>query len=171
MIRYHSTFSRKSLTILSLLLGPLYAAQMHTILLKLLETFPTRVSILLKNRLSEEHPVDGWYRRWHAYAKTAQTHKAVADHSAFIFECAGYVLCLRKEDQSEYIALDEFGVLFYYTNSTIVYSLFEEAGFKFKQHDLVSDAPHYWKSFDQEEEWRDNFITQLDLEEVHQTLE
>lgn len=144
------------------------AEQMKALMWNLLETFPDQVDILLKSLLPEEHPIDGWYCRYHGHATLATVRDAITQHQRYVFEIGFDVLCLRKDESYEYIALDEYGVLYYYTDSEETFPSFEAAGFANEQHELVSDGPRYMKCNEQADQWRDSFIAQLGLEEVHQ---
>ncbi len=139
------------------------AEQMSGLVWALLQRFPGNVDVLLKLPRDEEHPLDGWYQRYHGVVPLALVQEVIARHLNYVFQVGGDVLCLRKEDELEYLALDEFGTLFYYTDSEETWPLFEACGFVQEQHPFVSEGEAYLQRFDDQGTWLESFIRELGL--------
>lgn len=142
------------------------AQQMSALTYGLLNTFPSHVDILYMERRTEEHPLDGLYKRYHALLPLSRVMEMLQEHLKFVFTMSDFVLCLRKEGEEEYIALDEYGTLFYYTNSETLFAIFESNGFLRGEQPFVDDGPHYTCSHERWQEWRDQFVHDLTLEPI-----
>ena len=144
------------------------AEQMSAIFYALLLTFPEEVDVLLKLERKEEHLLDGMYERYFATVPRFRVVEVIGAHLPYVFGTSGHVLCLRKPEEPEYMALDEFGTLFYYTDSNDDFPIFESCGFVNKEHPFVDEGGCYVKHEDEAETWCRSFIESLRLEPVSQ---
>lgn len=136
--------------------------QMRAAMLALLDTFSPSVDILLKFKLTDAEAGD--YKRWHGEQSLMAVKQALDDFSYYVFKCGYEVLCLMNLETREYIALDEFGILWFYTSSQGHGKILENTGFTHNRTPLVTEGGCYVSNCPEQEEWRKSFIARLGLE-------
>jgi len=60
-----------------------------------------------------------------------------------VFQDGGSMICVRRPETEEYIALDEHGTLFIYSSDSGYLSLCEQLGFENRENELLDAAPHW----------------------------
>ena len=136
--------------------------QVGDAMLALLETFPERVDVLLKSSKADGEV----YLRWAGNTGKADILAAIVEHSEYVFQCGYDVLCLKNPDTQEYIALDEFGIIWYYSNSDDCTVIFDNLGFINRVTPLVTEGGCWVISVENADELRNDFIAELGLKAV-----
>ncbi len=138
-------------------------AQMRRLFFRILKTFTPTVEVLLKVYVDEDE--NGENTIWdHYYADMEHDRliRGVTDNEAFVFRDGGHQLCVRDLDTDEYIALDDHGLLFLYSEDPVYYGLFRECGFELREDEIIYMLPHYHSML--EDDACDRFIRGLGLE-------
>lgn len=136
--------------------------QMRAVMMVLLETFSAQVNVLLKCRPANLETRD--YSRWHGEQSLANVKQALDEFPYYVFKCGYEVLCLLDRETDEYMALDEYGLLWFYTRSQEHSRVLEEYGFQHSQTPLVTEGGCFVATEPDQESWRQAFIDRLGLE-------
>ena len=134
-------------------------------LLAALERFPDTVEILLKTETDAASERGGWRRFLGMTDKPTLVDLASACEQ-LVFSDGGSILCIRRVDTGEYLALDEHGILFVYSSDTAFMRVLEQIGFERRVEALLYEAAHWHirpPKCEEQEQW---FIDRLGLEYV-----
>lgn len=133
-------------------------------LLALLDTFPAETDVLLKTRRGSSEIKE--YDRWHGDVATPTIQQAISDFPGYVYQCGFDVLCLRNPETHEYLALDEYGLLWFYSREMQRETTFKNAGFEHKRNPLITDSGLWIVTLQNHEELREAFTRQLGLKRV-----
>src|SRR5205809_6875976 len=102
-------------------------ADLKALFFRVLECFPEEVDVLLKVEVDNASPRDPWQR----YCGTCSLEALVGvtrAHEELVFRDGGSQLCVRCAGGSDYLALDEHGIFFLYTEEEGFADLFRDMG-------------------------------------------
>jgi hypothetical protein len=123
-------------------------SQLRATFRQLLTELPEHVEVLLKISVErrrwagQSHAREAWTR----YYGTASKHKleaAIATSDAFVFSDSRNQLCVRDPQTSEYVVIDDNGVVYVYSASERFRRVFQESGFEERVERLVGDEAHW----------------------------
>ena len=136
-------------------------ALLHAVLAE----FSPHAQVLLK--VGKQDVPDGpVWTRYHGEAPTARVAKAVRDFERLVFHDGYTQLCVRDDDTGEYLALDEFGLLWVYSDDPKFADLCRACGFEERVEELISDRPRWQCALDDGPELAERFVRELGLNEV-----
>ena len=139
--------------------------QTRRLVYDVLKQFSPHAQVLLK--VDKQDVPDGpVWTRYHGEAPLAKVVGAIRDNEPFVFQDGYTQLCVRDDDTGEYIALDEYGLLWIYADDDRFVEVCRRNGFEERPEHLISDGGHYRRSLADAAEQRDRFLRELDLEEV-----
>ena len=139
--------------------------QLKQLVYGLLRLFSPHAQVLLK--VDKKDVSDGAvWTRYHGEAPVAKVVHAIRDHERLIFQDGYTQLCVRDDDTGEYIALDEYGVLYIYAHDDRFTQTCRDCGFEERPETLISDQPHWRQALDDAAELRASLVKALHLEEV-----
>jgi hypothetical protein len=115
------------------------AQQMERAMKRILETFGETVRVLLKVEAPKEasETRDPWIRHFGKVLKI-DCWNAIEDHRELVFRDSATQLCIKDGEYFEYLVLDEYSVLYVYSNHLVVQKLLEEEGFEERNERLIS---------------------------------
>ncbi len=133
---------------------------------RVLSCFPDEVEVLVK--LAADHEPAGaedpWCR-YHGACSPQDLSAAIRDQEALVFTDGGSQLCVRCAG-GDYLALDEHGILFYYSEDDGFAAVCEEFGLELQHKELLYEAGHWhYRPGQVGEGWR-RFCQRLGLEVV-----
>lgn len=143
-------------------------SQLESLFYRLMDELPDDVDVLLKikrEESAENRPDDPW-QRYHGPASRAAVVKAVESCAAAIFQDSEVQLCVRDPLTSEYVVLDEDGIVFVYSDAACFQQVFRECGFVKQLGTLINEAGRWNYSPQTGPDARARFIEQLRLEPV-----
>jgi hypothetical protein len=106
-----------------------------------LETFPERVSVLLKRSEFADNKDDPWQRYYNDDVSLVLVADAIRGNENLIFQESDIQFCLKYQDGPEYIVLDEWGAFFAYSANP---SYDEILGFDlFRPEEHLSEYDHF----------------------------
>lgn len=109
-----------------------------------LETFPERVSVLLKRSEFDGNNDDPWQRYYNDNVPLALLADAIRDNENLIFQESDIQFCVKYEDGPEYIVLDEWGAFFAYSANPSYDRLCEILGFELSRPEgHLSEYDHF----------------------------
>jgi hypothetical protein len=117
---------------------------LRTLFYRVLGCFPEEVEVLLKlspgdARVAEEGP---WQRYYGACGRDAAA-DAVREHEELVFVDGGSQLCVRQAGEDDYLALDEHGIFFLYSDGDGFAALCRELGFEERAEELLYQGGHW----------------------------
>jgi hypothetical protein len=140
-------------------------AQLKRLVYALLETFSLHAQVLLK--VEKQDTADGAaWTRYHGDAPIAKVVQAIRENERLIFQDGYTQLCVRDDDTGEYIALDEYDVLYIYSDDERFARICRQCGFEERVERLISETAHWRRRVPEAEEFCRQFVSVLDLEEV-----
>ncbi len=130
-------------------------SQLKSALLAILDRFPPMVEVLFKTETGAERERDGW-RRFLATVQRRTLVELLKASEELIFSDGGSMLCIRSSTTSEYVALNEHGILFVYSSDPSYIRVCEELGFEQRSNELLFEGPHWHirpAHHEQQQEW------------------
>lgn len=109
-----------------------------------LQRFSEDLEVLLKIEKQDTSDGPAW-SRFHGAAKRTEVCAAIESVRSLIYGDGYTQLCVRDSPTGNYIALDEYGILFIYWDDENIAHICREAGFEQRQHELISARPHWRK--------------------------
>jgi len=137
-------------------------AELKTLFFRVLECFPEEVEVLLKVERENASPRDPWQR----YCGTCSLEAlvtAIRAQEELVFRDGGSQVCVRCAGGSDYVALDEHGIFFLYTEEEGFANYFRELGFEERREPLLYESGHWHVRPPQPEEQWQGIIEQLKL--------
>ena len=140
-------------------------SQLKSLAYAVLEQFSPDAYVLLK--VDKQNVPDGAvWTRYHGEAPLAGVIQAIKDNERMIFQDGYTQLCVRDADSGDYIALDEYDLLWIYSNDPKFADICGNFGFEDRPEQLISQRPHWRCSLDDSPQLRDRFVSALILELV-----
>jgi len=140
-------------------------ADLKRLVYAVLRLFSANVNVLLK--VEKQDTADGpVWTRYHGEAPLAKVVQAIESNERLIFQDGYTQLCVRDADTGEYFALDEYGVLYIYSDDDRFVRACRECGFEDLAEDLISERAHWRRSLEDAADLREGFIRTLALAEV-----
>jgi hypothetical protein len=91
---------------------------------------------------------------------------AIEEYEDVVLLDGGSQLCVRANDGSEYLAIDDHGLLYFYSESNWFGELCRDCEFRDEVRPLIMTAPHWhYRPAHAEERWG-QFIRRLNLDAV-----
>ncbi|MHC4742312.1 MAG: hypothetical protein ACYS8Z_10390 [Planctomycetota bacterium] len=140
-------------------------SQLKELVYSILEGYPEELEVLLSvNEDNHEDNSEDWVRH---YGDVSKYHliNFVQDNELYIFSGGDHQLCSRRYDTEEYIALDDHGVLFIYSDSEETGEICRANGFEKRHEKLILQASHCHFRPPDADTLRELLIQQLNLEE------
>src|SRR5262245_59829537 len=113
----------------------------------LIERLPEKLDVLLKVRLGEADGTDGedsdTWRRYHGVVERAELLDAMTSCETFVFCDSRNQLCVRDLATSDYVVLDDVGVIYIYSDEDLFPDVLRQHGFEERFERLISDGG-YW---------------------------
>ena len=139
--------------------------QTQRLVYDVLRLFSPHALVLLK--VDKQDVPDGpVWTRYHGDAPLAKVVEAIRANEPFVFQDGYTQLCVRDDDTEEYIALDEYGLLWIYADDGRFAEVCRKNGFEERPEELISDRGHYRRTSPDSEEQRERFLSALNLQEV-----
>lgn len=140
-------------------------SRLRRLVYDVLAGFSLHARVLLKvdRQTVPDGPV---WTRYHGEAPLAKVVAAIRDCESFVFQDGYTQLCVRDDDTGEYIAVDEFGLLWIYADDDRFVEVCRRAGFEERPEELISDRGHYRRGVPDAAGQRERFVKALDLDEV-----
>jgi len=140
--------------------------QLKELFYRAVRCFPNDVQVLLKLQQAERaDPVTGPWQRYHGNCLLEKLIAVIEENEDQVFTDGGSQLCVMPGEGGDYIALDEHGIFFLYTDNEEFRNLFAELGYKDRSQELLWDAGHWHYRPGDNEKWLP-FIEQLGLQAV-----
>jgi hypothetical protein len=117
-------------------------SQLKSALLAVLHCFPVDLEVLFKTEAEGVGARNGW-RRYHGTVDRPTLLELLEECQELIFSDGGSMLCVRRPDSGEYLALDEHGILFVYSTDPTYLRLHEELGFPKRTTELLFESGHW----------------------------
>lgn len=140
-------------------------AQLKRLVYAILKRFPDRVEVLFKSETKGEAERDGW-QRYCAEAERTAVVEAIQAAEELVFHDGGSMLCVKRLDNGDYIALDEHATLFIHSGDRAYLRLCERLGFENRVNELVGDAGHWQVRPAHHEDQEKRFVDRLALKPV-----
>jgi hypothetical protein len=140
---------------------------LKTLSYRLLECFTEEVEVLFKMERedgvqSEEDP----WQRYHGACSREELTSAIRTHEELVFQDGGNQLCIRCAEEGDYLALDEHGILFLYTEGDGFAAICRELGFEERTQPLLCEGGHWHVRPPHAMERAQSFVDELGLEAV-----
>ena len=130
-----------------------------------LRRFSRHAKVLLK--VDKQDAPDGpVWTRYHGEAPLAKVVDAIRASEPFVFQDGYTQLCVRDDDTGEYIALDEYGLLWIYADDDRFEEVCRAAGFEERPEELISGREHWRCALPDAPARRERFVKALCLDEV-----
>ena len=143
--------------------------QMKELFYQALKVFPAEVEVLLKIKREDKSTQKSTQEKWDRYY--GQFHRAALEEvikqsETIIFQDGDSQLNVRKPDASDYVTLDDHGVIYVYSKSEQFEKLCRENGFEERLEKLISDLGHWHITPKDAQKKRAKFIRGLNLKRV-----
>jgi len=114
--------------------------QLRSLFRSIVESFSDNLELLFKTDTDSE---DGQWTRFHGSVPSWKFKQAISTFDELIFRDGGSVLCVKDSRIGDYLALDQNGIFFLYSNKPIYPSIFQAHGFDMRQNELIDEKPHW----------------------------
>jgi len=114
--------------------------QLKRLVYSILDTFPEEVEVLLKLR---EKEFDDRFSRYLGPVRRDKLIETMKVKEPFVFADGGSQLCVKRLDTDEFIALDDHGILFIYSDSPQFVDLCRRKGLKRQRRALIYAHDHW----------------------------
>jgi hypothetical protein len=132
-----------------------------------LNYFPNEAQLLFKCKDPEEEDEKADWQRFHGWTKKEHLLLAVEAHEDVVFRDGYSQLCVRYFPGNDYFVIDEFGVIYVYSNDPHFREILKEKGYdEVKPKWLISDKFHYRYTINEVKARRASFIKSLQLYDV-----
>jgi hypothetical protein len=140
-------------------------AQLKRLVYAVLRCFSPNAQVLLK--VDKQNVADGTvWTRYHGDAPLAKVIRAIESHERFVFQDGYTQLCVRDDDTGEYVALDEYDVLYIYSDDDRFAHACRECRFEEREEELISDRGHWRRSLPDTADACKSFVKALHLKQV-----
>jgi len=116
--------------------------QMKNVLYAILGDLPDEVEVLFKTETGGESGRGGW-QRYSGRVSRALLLESVRATEELVFHDGGSMVCVKRLDNEDYLALDEHATLFVYSHDRSYLHLCERSGFENRVNELISAAGHW----------------------------
>jgi hypothetical protein len=139
------------------------ATRARTVFTDLLRLMPDQVTVLLK--LDKQDTTDGpVFTRYTGLADRNRLLETIDACNDLIYRDGYTQLCVRRPDNGEYVVLDEYGLIWVYSDTALIAPL---AGHLSEQPtELITDGGMYRRRLDTSDEQGRRMVELLDLERV-----
>lgn len=137
--------------------------QLKNLVYTILQEFPEELDILFKQQ--KESKTDE-FNRYHGYVSKILFTDILQEYELYLFSDGFHQLCVRREDTGEYIALDDHGILFIYSDSEHIAKICLNNNFENRNEKLIFKQPHWHYSPAGSEKTKDIVIQKLSLKAV-----
>lgn len=117
-------------------------AQLKGLVYAVLEQFPDQVEVLFKTETGGETGRDGW-QRYCAVVPRVAVVEAIRAVEELVFHDGGSMICIKRIDNGDYLALDEHATLFIYSSDRAYLQLCTQRGFENRVNELISATGHW----------------------------
>jgi hypothetical protein len=139
------------------------ATRAQTVFGALLRLMPDELDVLLKS--DKQDTADGpTFVRYYGPVQRARLLEAIAQSADLIYRDGYTQLCVRQPDSGEYIVLDEYGLIWVYSDAALVPPLAEHL--RMQRTDLITAGGCYRRRIPNAVEQERQFVTLLKLEQV-----
>jgi hypothetical protein len=134
---------------------------------RVIGVFPDEVDVLLKVRQWDQgEPGEERWQRYHGTCTRDRLLKAIGEYDGLVFRDGHLQLCVMCGGGGDYLALDDHGLFFLYTEDDGFATLCRNLGWEERRGELLGQQPHFHGSSDTFEEERPRFISELGLRAV-----
>jgi hypothetical protein len=139
--------------------------QLKRLVYAILRHFTANALVLMK--VGKEDVADGpVWTRYHGEAPLAKVIQAMQANERMVFQDGYTQLCVRDADTGDYIALDEHGVLYIYSDDPVFAQICTDSGLSEREEALISEHGHWRRALDNADDLQHRFISALGLQQV-----
>jgi hypothetical protein len=134
---------------------------------RVIGVFPDEVDVLLKVRQWDQgEPGEERWQRYHGTCTRDRLLEVIGEHDDLVFRDGHLQLCVMCGGGGDYLALDDHGLFFLYSEDDGFAALCRKLGWEERRGELVGQQPHFHGSSDAFDEERPRFISELGLRAV-----
>jgi hypothetical protein len=131
---------------------------------RIIGVFPDEVDVLVKIRQWDQgKPGEERWQRYHGTCTRDRLLEAIGEHDDLVFRDGYLQLCVLCDVGGDYLALDDHGLFFLYTEDDGFAALCRNLGWEERRGELLSQQPHFHFCSSDFEEKRPQFISELGL--------
>jgi hypothetical protein len=138
-------------------------AQMKELFYAAVGEFDEGVRLLFKTTDPDADGEKEW-SRYYSECERKEFIEVVQKFEDVVFSDGFNQLCVRELDYSDYIALDEHSILYFYSDNAAFPAICERLGFEKRFESLISSRPHFQREIDDLHSRRKKFIQELRFE-------
>lgn len=139
--------------------------QFKKLVYAVLSRLPREVEVLFKTETNAASERDGWVR-FCGIVALDELVAAIQAAEELVFHDGGSMLCAKDLETDEYIALDEHGTLFIYSDDRAYLGLCEQVGLENRENELINAQGHWQVRPKHHEEQGKQFVQWLNLKYV-----
>jgi hypothetical protein len=140
---------------------------LRTLFYRVIGAFPDEVDVLLKVRQWDTGAADPErWQRFHGTCTRERLLEVIGDHDDMVFRDGYLQLCVMCGGGGDYLALDDHGLFFLYTEDDGFAALCHNLGYSERRGELLGQQQHFHGSSDVFDDERPQFIGALDLHPV-----
>lgn len=114
--------------------------QLRTSFRRVIDGWEDTLDVLFK---TEQNPETGDWTRYYGRLSAPKFKDAIPTFDEIIFRDGGSVLCVKDARSGDYLALDQNGILFVYSNDPGFVPKFKELGFEMRKNKLIDEKAHW----------------------------